>query len=85
MEDLADEECVVQIFIRCPEHLYGDEKFGQIGGGGDLAGDRRRGAGRRTAASAAGRPWRGTSVAAVRLPTSVSGRAELGGRTFRWP
>jgi hypothetical protein len=38
MADLADEECVVQIFIRCPGHLWGDEKFGQIGGAGILAG-----------------------------------------------
>jgi hypothetical protein len=45
MEDLADEECVVQIFIRCPRHLWGDEKFGQIGGGGILAGDAHSGAG----------------------------------------
>jgi len=41
MEDLADEECVVQIFIRCPGHLWDDVKFGQIGGAGILAGDAR--------------------------------------------
>jgi hypothetical protein len=43
MEDLADEECVVQIFIRCPRHLWDDVKFGQIGGAGILAGDARTG------------------------------------------
>ncbi|MFI7404078.1 hypothetical protein ACIBW9_26980 [Streptomyces sp. NPDC049541] len=43
MEDLADEECVVQIFIRCPGHLWDDVKFGQIGGAGILAGDARSG------------------------------------------
>ncbi|GGR91919.1 hypothetical protein GCM10010220_50470 [Streptomyces parvulus] len=41
MEDLADEECVVPIFIRCLGHLYGDAKFGQIGDGGQVAGERR--------------------------------------------
>jgi len=45
MEDLADEECVVQIFIRCPGHLWDDVKFGQIGGAGILAGDARSGIG----------------------------------------
>ncbi|BET45784.1 hypothetical protein RGQ21_07660 [Kitasatospora aureofaciens] len=43
MEDLADEECVVPIFIRCLGHLWGDGKFGQIGGAGRLAGDHRPG------------------------------------------
>jgi hypothetical protein len=51
MEDLADEVSFVpdagrgiaQIFIRCPGHLCGDEKFGQIGGAGRLAGDARSG------------------------------------------
>ncbi|MFF3333953.1 hypothetical protein ACFYWX_31125 [Streptomyces sp. NPDC002888] len=38
MEDLADEGCGVPIFIRCPGHLWGDAKFGQIGERGDLAG-----------------------------------------------
>ncbi|GGZ71146.1 hypothetical protein GCM10010301_50710 [Streptomyces plicatus] len=46
MEDLADEECVVPIFIRCPGHLCDDVKFGQIGGGAGLAGDRRGDGGR---------------------------------------
>jgi hypothetical protein len=41
MEDLADEECVVPIFIRCLGHLWGDAKFGQIDGGRRLAGDHR--------------------------------------------
>ncbi|MER7056457.1 MULTISPECIES: hypothetical protein [unclassified Streptomyces] len=41
MEDLADEECVVPIFIRCPGHLRDDVKFGQIADGGELAGERR--------------------------------------------
>ncbi|MEU6063771.1 hypothetical protein ABZ864_04480 [Streptomyces sp. NPDC047082] len=37
MEHLADEECVVPIFIRCPGHLWNDGKFGQIGDQRDLA------------------------------------------------
>ncbi|GGX74612.1 hypothetical protein GCM10010510_18930 [Streptomyces anandii JCM 4720] len=40
MEDLADEGCVVPIFIRCPRHLWCDEKFGQIGHLRELAGKR---------------------------------------------
>jgi hypothetical protein len=40
MEDLADEGCVVPIFIRCPRHLWCDAKFGQIGDLRDLAGKR---------------------------------------------
>ncbi|MFF4362709.1 hypothetical protein [Streptomyces sp. NPDC001604] len=43
MEDLADEECVVQILIRCPGHLWDDVKFGQMLGAGILAGDARSG------------------------------------------
>ncbi|WP_393505125.1 hypothetical protein [Streptomyces sp. Y7] len=41
IEDLADEECVVPIFIRCLGHLADDVKFGQIRRAGILAGDRR--------------------------------------------
>ncbi|PTM85794.1 hypothetical protein C7821_12078 [Streptomyces sp. VMFN-G11Ma] len=33
----------MQIFIRCPRHLWDDVKFGQIGGAGILAGDARTG------------------------------------------
>ncbi|GAB2796259.1 hypothetical protein GCM10027073_30110 [Streptomyces chlorus] len=39
MEDLADEGCVVPIFIRCPGHLGHDMKFGQIGDLRDPAGN----------------------------------------------
>ncbi|AZP21986.1 hypothetical protein EJC51_41385 [Streptomyces aquilus] len=61
MEDLADEVSFVpdagrdiaQIFIRCPGHLCGDEKFGQIGGAGRLAGDARSGIENRLWATAA--------------------------------
>ncbi|MFV0132279.1 hypothetical protein ACLGIH_03275 [Streptomyces sp. HMX87] len=54
MEDLADEECVLPIFIRCPGHLSGDGKFGQIGDGGELAEDRRPDRAGRRAGSAPG-------------------------------
>ncbi|MFB6934818.1 hypothetical protein [Streptomyces chartreusis] len=54
IEDLADEECVVPIFIRCLGHLADDVKFGQITCADNLAGDRRtelRSGGRRTGAA----------------------------------
>ncbi|MFD8682776.1 hypothetical protein [Streptomyces sp. NPDC059570] len=38
MEDLADEGCVVPIFIRCLRHLWCDAKFGHIGESPYLAG-----------------------------------------------
>jgi hypothetical protein len=65
MDDLADEECVVQIFIRCPGHLWDDVKFGQIGGPGNLAGDARSGIGIRLSA---GRGRRHNPV----MPTTVA-------------
>jgi hypothetical protein len=53
--DLADDEGVAQIFIRCPGHLWGDDKFGQIGGAGNLAGAGRFADGNRSQASGARR------------------------------
>jgi hypothetical protein len=70
MEDLADEECVVQIFIRCPGHLWGDDKFGQIGGGRKLAGDERRWPGGTLWGTAGNKVGMDTARAEVELGTS---------------
>ncbi|GHH50980.1 hypothetical protein GCM10018775_48950 [Streptomyces umbrinus] len=43
IEDLADEGCVVPIFIRCRRHLSGDIEFSQIHEGDILAGIDRSG------------------------------------------
>ncbi|MER5209841.1 hypothetical protein ABT063_04425 [Streptomyces sp. NPDC002838] len=42
MADLAGEERVARIFSRCPGHPWVDDKFGQIGGDGNLAEERPR-------------------------------------------
>jgi len=70
----------VQIFIRCPGHLWDDVKFGQIGGAGILAGDAH--GDRHTRPAWCDRPGRVDKIVAGTAQTPVRGIATTMMSTF---